>query len=326
MPLPPSPSAEADVGPKVLVITNTFPTPEHPHHTPCIAEQMEALGERGVHLDLLHIATGSRRSYLGAAAHALSLAARRRRYDLVHAHYGASGLVARLAVTLPLVVTFHGSDLLSRREGVIGRLVSRLAGQVIVMTEEMRRASGRSDARIIPFGVDTRVFRPGPRDLARAELGWPLDRPVVLFPWDPTRPVKRFALAREAVEQLRADLPGVRLVPFHGAPREAIARAMQAADVMVVSSAYEGSPMAVREAMACDLPVISVDVGDVARVIAGSRGCALCMPQPSDMAAKLLSTLRRGVRGDGSQLAHRYGRDQAALRVLEVYRLALARR
>jgi glycosyltransferase involved in cell wall biosynthesis len=309
-------------GYKILAITNDYPTADLPGNAPCIKDQLSTLKDNGVHVDLLHIDRnkGKARSYGSAALKMVWENFRSRRYDLVHAFYGHCGLIARLQIRYPVVITYRGSDLLSKRDGFIGKLAARFANGVIVMSEEMARASGRADARIIPFGVNTELFHPQSRHEARRMLELPLEEKIVLFPYDPKRPGKRFDVVEQAVELLERDIGRVRLEIVFKAPHHVMARYMNAADTLVLASSHEGAPMAVREAMACNLPVVSVDVGDVRSVIGDTEECYICSRNPRDIATHLGLVLKRGKRTDGAKTVNRLDTVWAAREVLSVYR------
>jgi teichuronic acid biosynthesis glycosyltransferase TuaC len=303
---------------RVLVITNTYPTPGTPGDTPCIGDQVEALRAHGVHLEVLHIDRRRKWNYVHAAGRVLMLNVSQRRYDLVHAHYGRAGAIARLQARYPLAVTFRGSDLLASRDARLGRLVARLADGVVVMSEEMRQASGRPDARVIPYGVETAAFAPVAQEEARQRLALPLDSPLILFPWDPARRVKRYDLVREAVEILGRHHPGARVVAVHGRPREEIALYMSACDMLILASDQEGAPVAVREALASGLPVVARDVGDVRPLIEGVEGCHICTADPGDIAQKADLVLQRGSRLPAAT-RQTIGVDRSAEDVLALY-------
>ena len=306
---------------RVLAVTNHYPTETLPGDAPCIRDQVRVLRELGVDVDVLYLDRSRRRaSYLAMAWRLFRLTFERRRYDLVHAYYGYAGLLARLQLRVPVVVTFRGSDLLSRRNRRIGPVVARSARAVIVMSEEMRRASGRADAHVIPFGVDPALFRPSASAQARAELGLALDRRLVLFPWNPARPEKRFDLVTEAVAKLQAERGDVELITLWEAPPETVVKYMNACDALVLASDREGAPMTVREALACNLPIVAVDVGDVRAVIGDVTGCHLCHQDARDLAEKLGRVLDAGRRLDAAHLARGLDAQAASRRVLEVYR------
>jgi len=309
---------------RVLAVTNTYPTAEMPDDTPCIKDQITALRAYGVQVDLLHIArTKGKWSYAQAAWRIVVLSLQSKRYDLIHAYYGHCGLLARLQLRYPVVVTFRGSDLLSRRDGAIGQVVARLADSIIVMSEEMKRIAKRDDAYIIPFGVNLDLFTAYPMEDARRELGLALDEKLVLFPWNPARTVKRFDLVQEAIQIAQQKYDRVHLVVVFDEPHETVAKYMSACNVMVLASDYEGSPMAIREAMACNLPIVSVDVGDVRQIVANTDGCYLCQREPADIAEKLSLALARGSRTDGVRIVRQKDAAWGAEQVMQVYHCLL---
>ena len=313
----------------ILAVTNTYPTAEKPGDTPQIRDQLEALKLRGIQVDLLYIDRYKFKwlSYAQAAWKITMLSFQTKRYDLIHAYYGHCGLLARLQFKYPIIVTYLGSDLLHLRDGAIGKLVAKLADGIIVQSEEMKQISKRDDAFIIPFGINLDLFTSYPLEDTRRELGLGLDEKLVLFPWNPARSVKRYDLIQEAVQIVQQRYDGVRLISVFDQPHETVAKYMSACDVMVLASDHEGSPMALREAMACNLPIVSVDVGDVRQIIENTEGCYLCKREPADIAEKLGLALERRSRTQGAreirQASATWGADQLILiyaRVLESHR------
>lgn len=312
---------------RVLAVTNTYPIDEIPGDTPCIKDQIMALRARGVEVDLLHIdRSKGKLSYAKAAWRLFLTSFQSKRYDLVHAYYGHCGLLARLQIRYPVVTTFRGSDLLSRKDGAIGKIAAKLVEGVIVMSEEMKRAAKRNDAHIIPFGVNLDLFTPYPMERARRDLGLPSSDKLLLFPWDPARPEKRFDIVKEAVQILQTEQESVRLVVVFNLPHQILAKYMNACNAMVLASNHEGAPMAVREAMACNLPIVSVDVGDVRQVIADTEGCYLCKQEAEDLAEKLSRALNWGERTDGARMIGKMDAAWAAEQVISVYNLVLSKR
>lgn len=276
-----------------------------------IARQAEFLRREGVEVELFPF-RGSRnpRNYW-AAWREVHRRLRHGHYDLVHAQFGQSGLTA-LPKRVPLVVTFRGDDL----EGIIGesgryipagwllrfisRNIARRADASIVVSEHMKRYLPRSvDAHVMPSGIDLDLFRPEPRDAVRRRLGLPLDQHLVLFVGNPALARKRHGLARRVVEIVNRHMP-TRLMIGWELPHDQIAALMSACDALLCTSMQEGSPNAVKEALACNLPVVSVPVGDVALRLRGVTGCELCPDDRVDtLAAALERVLRQGERVDG---------------------------
>ena len=258
--------------------------------------------------------------------------------DLVHAHYGT---VTALSAALtkgrrPLVITFRGSDLnptaaVSGFRSVAGRVISQFsalsAAAVICVCDDLRRSLWwrPRPVHVIPTGVDLALFQPRDKSAARRELGLPLESPVVVFncgfdPW-----AKRLELAEATIQHVRRSLPETACVVMRGDWQPASVPALlAAADCLLVTSRQEGSPNIVKEAIACALPVVSVDVGDVRELVNGLRNCHVCDDTAEALGAAVESVLRSGVRSDGRQRMERISTQRVAERIAAVYEEACA--
>jgi glycosyltransferase involved in cell wall biosynthesis len=216
---------------------------------------------------------------------------------------------------MPLVVTLRGSDVFgivgsaSGRYTFSGKVLTRIskwvvarADAVVLVSEQMRPFVPRGRMiRVIPSGLDLDLFRPIPQFEARHRLGWPQEDRVVLFAGKPSMPRKRCNLARHAVEMVNRQLP-TRLVTAWGVPHQDMPVYMNACDVLVLTSIHEGSPNVVKEALACNVPVVTVNVGDVAERLAGIEGCHVCADdRPETIAACLEQVLRNPQRIQGRE-------------------------
>lgn len=267
--------------------------------------QVDALRERGVRCDVL-VAQGRRGplAYVEIARWARALA-RGGRYDAVHAHYGLTGAAAAFQRSAPLVVTFHGSDVMGavdaegrltpkgRFERILCGAVCRRAAATIAVSARLAAEIPCTGVRTIPVGVDESVFRPRDRDDDARRLGLDPRRRYVLFAADPERPVKRFWLARRAVEIVQESLEDVELIALGNRRLSEMPLWMNAADVLLITSSHEGGPLTHREAIACNLPVVSVDVGDVKAHLEGVDGCYVADGTAEALADALVSVLRR---------------------------------
>jgi teichuronic acid biosynthesis glycosyltransferase TuaC len=311
---------------RVLVVTNMYPTPEMPAFGTFVQAQVEALRALGVEIDVFFFnGRASRWNYLLAFPR-FWRTLRRGRYDLIHAHYVLSGVVARAQWGHRVVLTHHGGEVLGQAptwHAPLCKALTPLCDAAICVTEEMRRALGDEDGWVIPCGVDLDRFAPIPRDEARARLGLPADRPLVLFAGEYWRPEKSFDYVERAMALVRQGLPEAELVLLTGKPHGVVPAYMSACDALVLTSRTEGSPMVVKEAMASNLPIVSVRVGDVPEIIGDTPGCALAERDPADIARKLVAILRAPRRTDGRARIEGLGHDSIARRVLEVYRQAL---
>ena len=318
----------SDLGIRVLVVTNMYPTEAEPHFGCFVRDQVDDLRSLGVDLSVLAFDGRSHKQRYLAAGRRLRRALRHDRYDIVHAHYGLSGAVASLQLGTPVVTTFHGSDAWVRWQRRLSWLVARRT-QPIAVAPAIAARLGVRDAPVIPCAVDLDVFAPIDRVEARRALGWSVDGPCVLFPAarnDASKVNKRVDLFDAMIERLRRREPEVVVASLDGLSRLQVALAMNAADVTVMTSMSEGAPVAVKEALACGTPVVSFAVGDVSAVVAGLAGCAV-VPRDLDALTRAVGRALRAERDPRLREAVQvYGRRPIARRVLGVYRRLLARR
>jgi len=324
---------------RALIVTNLYPTPTAPGLGTFVAAQVESLRGAGVHVDLLNLTRqdAGRRVYRGLSSR-VKQTVEASQPDVVHVMYGGvmADITTRAIRERPVVVSFCGSDLLGGRAvGTVNQLAvrygvfasrraARRAAGVVVKSRNLFEALPRSVDRgrvwIIPNGIDFSRFRPRDRSECRRELGWEQSRRHVLFPAVPTRPEKRFALAQAAV----AALNGVGSVELHalsGVPHDEVPMWMNAADAVVLTSTHEGSPNAVKEALACNVPVVSVDVGDVRDRLSGIEGCFIAEPTPEDLAAKLAIVFEGSGRVEAREKLAELSLGSVADRLQDVYQV-----
>lgn len=254
--------------------------------------------------------------------------------DLVHAQYGTLvGLVSVLALH-PTVITFSGSDLLrgasiSLPRTYAGILMSNLASlfarRVICVSEQLKRAlwCRKRGVVVIPRGVDLDLFSPGSRDDARRKLGWDLDTPVVLIDGGRDWKNKGLDVAQAALAIARADIPALELSVIQNVSPDQMPLWYRAADALICASRQEGSPNVVKEALACNLPVIGVDVGDVGERLTGVAASEVVERTPQAIGRAVVSVIRNGGRSDGRQHVSALSLEQVAWRIVDVYSSAL---
>jgi len=244
----------------------------------------------------------------------------RHEHDLLHANYGLLAPHAAVQPTLPTVLTLWGGEFVGNRfAGVIRRFANR-ADEVVVPSEAMGDRVTR-DYHVVPFPVDTDLFRPIPRAEARRHLGWEEAKTVVLFPYATARYEKNYPLAERVVGALETDAT---LVTVSNRPHAELPLYMNASDALLVTSRWESGPMVVKEAVACGLPVVSTDVGFVASVLDGISSSYVASTE-RELVARLETVLRRGERADGRHRIESYGEREMGERLLAVYDRALDR-
>ena len=239
-------------------------------------------------------------------------------YDVVHANYGLTAPAALAQPTRPVVLSLWGSDILGG-VGWLSRRCARLADAVIVMTDEMAETLDPIDSHVIPHGVDLELFRPIPRAAARDCVGWDEETTQVLFPYSKGRPVKDYPRAESIVRAARERLDGpVKLRTLSGIPHEMMPLYMNAADALLLTSKHEGSPNSVKEAMACNLPVVSADVGDVRDRLAGVSN-SFVRRTDAELVASLVAVLERRSPSNGRRHVEPLGLERMGERILSVY-------
>ncbi len=234
------------------------------------------------------------------------------RPDVVHAHYGTVTALfcALFSGRTPLMITFRGSDLnvvpTAGFRAAVGRLFSQIASlkarSIICVSPHLREQLWwRKDrALVMPSGVDAKVFQPMDRFAARLALGWPQDERVVVFNAGRDPRNKREDLAAAAVEEARKTQPKLRFEVLRGTTDPSqMPLILSAADCLLVTSDAEGSPTVVQEALACALPVVSVDVGDIRERLKGVKNARVADRDPRDLAAAILELTRVPVRTNG---------------------------
>ena len=308
---------------RILVLTNMYPTPERPFWGTFVRDQVESLRTEGIEVDVLRVdGRKSKLNYIWGIFHFWAWLLTHRRYDLIHAHYVFSGIIARTQFLYPVVITNHGVEFWTWQYTPC-RILTPIVKKVILVSQEMNERLKHKKIAVIPCGINLDFFKPVPREKAREQLNLPQDKKLVLWAGQHTRPEKRFDIVEAAMAQVQGKDPSAELVLVSGQPHEVVPLYMSACDVLVLVSNHEGSPMVVKEAMACNLPVVSVAVGDVPEVIGGTDGCYLCSQVPSDVAEKLLLALRHPGRTDGREKIKHLDESVIAKQIISLYKEVL---
>jgi teichuronic acid biosynthesis glycosyltransferase TuaC len=316
---------------KVLILTRVWPTPENPHSGTWVRDQVSALESLDVTCEVLHVTAGH-----GVVPYIHLWRAMRSKltggdYDVIHAHYGFTGIVAATQSAIPTVVTFHGSDVLGRSfsgpyrrvfgivEKQLSKLLARRIDHAIVVSPRMQEVLKAPRATVAPMGIDPTRFKRVSREHARLELGLRNSTPIAIFVGDPALKRKRHELAESAMTLARRQLPEAELLSVHGRDHDEVALFMNAADAMILTSYVEGSPTVVKEAMACDLPVITVPVGDVREQLEGVEPSFIVDADAPALATGLLRLLKTPSRSNGRTRIERYANERIAAIVANIY-------
>lgn len=319
----------------VLMVTNAWPDSHRPTYAPFIRRTVTGLLDAGVNGDVLYV-----RGYRGKHVYLLACAAmlaiphaRPRKYQLVHSHGGETAVVARFFRGAPVLATYWGADLLGPRAGgASARLKFLLTSRLMRMhaplltatttkTTEMEQVlprRARSRNWVIPDGIDRARFRPVDRSQARAALGWPATPIVVTV--SRRSPEKRVWLAEQTGALAAQRIPGLEWRLISDVPPEEMPLYYNAADALLHTAASEGSPNAIKEAVACNLPVVATGAGDIAEVLDGVVPSAVCPADPELLAEALVGIIRGGRRSNGQEHIGPWLDEVATARTLECYR------
>jgi glycosyltransferase involved in cell wall biosynthesis len=210
---------------------------------------------------------------------------------LIHAHNGYSGLLSTLQRRVPVITTFHGSDLNNKKTRVISNLVHLLSSKTIVVSQKLfeKLLFRKKKATIIPCGIDFNIFHPIDRSLARKRMNLDQNKKYILFSSSFDNPVKNFPVAEKALE-----MSGIsaEFLELKGYSRKEVNLLLNAANLALLTSFSEGSPQFIKEAMACNTPVVSTDVGDVKELINTTNGCYIAKSEPEDLAKKIKNAIK----------------------------------
>ena len=221
--------------------------------------------------------------------------------DVVHAHYSSCGYLAALAAMgqkTKKVVSILGSFPTESRKLKFVRFCVDHVWHATLVKSERTRAQLDRDLPVVPNGVDLDLFPLTSQDEARERVGFGKEGKYVIFVSDPARPEKQFGLAEEAVRLLHDE--SIHLVPVFNKPHSEIVAYMCAADVLIMTSANEGSPNVIKEAMACNCPIVVTDVGDVRWITEGVDGTYVSNTfEPEELSGLLNKALEFGARTQG---------------------------
>jgi glycosyltransferase involved in cell wall biosynthesis len=268
--------------------------------SPIIKTQGESLKREGIDLSYFTIKEKGVKGYLKSILE-LRENLKSNSYEVVHAHYWLSAIVASLAGAKPIVASLMGDDVKASPyfRWIIYLFYHLSWSSVIVKSEDMYSVLKIKKAHIIPNGVDMSRFRPIDRVLALEEVGWDKSKKHILFTSNPKRVEKNFELAKRAFDEIDND--GLELHYLKGISHERIPYYYNSSSVVVLTSLWEGSPNAIKEAMACNTPIVSTDVGDVKKVISKTEGCYLSGFDYEDFALNIKKALNFEDRTSGRE-------------------------
>ncbi|MCF8378563.1 MAG: glycosyltransferase [Bacteroidales bacterium] len=256
--------------------------------SPFIQEQLVALQKAGADYNLFLIKKAGFGGYL---SHLPSLNRSIKEYkpDIIHAHYGLSGLLANFQRKLPVVTTFHGSDINEKKLLKYSRLAHHFSAASIFVSEKMKeKVKDKGNSFVIPCGVELSTFVIDNK--VQKHISEILEKGSfnILFSSSFSNPVKNAKLAIDGCK-LVEKIKGVKmnLIELKGYSREEVNQLMNPVDLVLMTSYSEGSPQFIKEAMACNKPIVSTDVGDIRWLFGGSEGHFISSFEASNVAENI---------------------------------------
>ena len=245
------------------------------HQLPFVTEQGEAIRALGHEVDYFLV----KGNYM-KAVEALTQKIREFKPDIVHAHYGLAAITAELQSFVPVVTTFHNGETLNWYVNLMSSLMSLRAKHVIYVAQHIRDLSyfKAKNYSIIPCGVPMEQMIITPKEEARKQLGWDPDKKYILFGGAFSNERKNYKLLRETVERLQNDTSyikhntNIECIEMKGLSRAECVLRMCAADLFALPSHSEGSPQALKEAMAVNCPCLATDIADVRELFGDEPG------------------------------------------------------
>lgn len=287
-----------------------------------VQSQFDSMQKEGVEMIMFPVVGHGWRGYLRNFRRLRKLILKEKP-DVVHAHYSTCGYLAVLAAMgqkTKKVVSILGSfPSESRKLKFVRFFIDHIWDATIVKSERTRAQLDRN-LPVVPNGVDLDLFPLMPQEEARTKVDFAVGQKYVIFVSDPSRPEKQFGLAQAAVERLGDKT--VHLVPVFNKPHKEVVDYMCAADVLIMTSSNEGSPNVIKEAMACNCPIVVTDVGDVRWVTDGVDGTYVSRSfEPEELGCLLEKALTFGGRTCGRERIQELGltSDRVARRIMNVY-------
>ncbi len=307
---------------KVLIVcSGNAPNFDFQKHQAFIYDQVEAVkrADPSIEFDYFFITDKGLKGYLKSLKE-LKKKLKTERYHCIHAHVAASALMANLQRKVPVVATFHGSDINDIRLRFLSLWVELLSKKTIYVSKQLLQKAFfyfNHKAQVIPCGVDFGFFFPRSKEVSKAQMGFSPEKKYILFSSSFDNIVKNYPLAAAALNLINN--PNLQLLELKGYRREEVAVLLTAVDAALMTSHTEGSPQFIKEAIACGCPVVSTDVGDVKSVIGNIEGCFITSRQPEDVASKIRQALNYVTPINGRERIQRFDNESIAKKLISLY-------
>lgn len=288
-----------------------------------VREQGDALFDLGVHVFYFAVKGKGTKGYLSSLPK-LKQIIKDNQIDLIHAHYGFCGALCVLQRTVPVVITFHNGETLTTKGKIVSSLAARFSAYNIFVAQHIHDKllfipGGYS---ILPCGIDMNQLPLMEKQVAIREMGLPDDRPNILFGGSFSNDRKNYPLAKAAIDLL--PFP-VNLIEMKGFSRSEVNKLLCGCDLFLLPTKSEGSPQVVKEALACNCPIVATGVADIPQLLEGVRYSYTTGFDAREIASRIELILQNGERSDGRRRISelRLDNPQVAESLLAIYHSVL---
>lgn len=264
-----------------------------------VREQGEALRELGINVFYYAIKGKKARGYLSNLSK-LKESIKSNSIDIVHAHFGLCGALAVLQRSVPVVITFHNGETLSLTGKIVSSAAAWLSKYNIFVAQHIhdKLFMVPKEYSIIPCGIDLKLLPLVNKEEAIKTMGLRTDVPNILFGGSFSNARKNYPLAKEALTLLPYE---VNLIEMKGFTRAEVDQLLCGCDLFLMPTKSEGSPQVVKEALACNCPIVATGVADIPELLSGVSNCYTTGFDASEIADRIDTIIKSGQRSNGRE-------------------------
>ncbi len=284
--------------------------------SPFILEQAESLKEKGLIIDFFLI---KGKGIIGYLKNYQSMVKKIKLFgpSLIHAHYGYSAILANLQRNIKVISTFHGTDIYKKKARFFSKIAMKLSIANIFVSKEMgEKINFTTKDRIIPCGVNLNIFYPHEKLESMKRVNLNVNKINILFAGSFDNKVKNSFLAKSVVREIKSS----NLIELSNYSRKEVNYLLNGCDILLMTSFSEGSPQIIKEAMACNCPIISTDVGDVKSLIKDIKNCYITSYNKDEIIEKINDILNNYSRANGYEAILKYDIKAIAYKIIELYK------
>lgn len=284
-----------------------------------VKQQGDALSQLGVRVFYFAICQKGWRGYLSALPK-LKKAIRKNGIDIIHAHYGLSGAVAVLQRKVPVVITFHNGETLTWKGKIVSSIAAWFCDYRIFVAQHIHDSLFATPRQydIIPCGIDSDQLQVYDKEFAREQMKLSSAVPNILFGGSFSNDRKNYPLAAAAIKHL--DYP-VNLIEMKGYNRNQVNLLLCACDLFLLPTKSEGSPQVVKEALACNCPIVATAVADIPMLLSGVENCYTTGFDALEISQRINQVLQSNQRSNGRFKIEKLGLDNSVVadRIVKIY-------